>query len=70
VLRRFGVLALVALASTSLLILNRPLAAVSWYATLSLSTPVIIGLVAAWSLSVIVSSRQGPASRPAEAGAT
>jgi hypothetical protein len=66
VLRRFGVLALVALACTSLLILNRPLAAVSWYATLSLSTPVVIGVVAAWSLYVIVSSRPTTAPRSAE----
>ena len=69
VLRRFGVLALVALACTRLLILNRPLAAVSWDATHALSTPGLIGVAAAWSLYVIVSSRPASASRPAEAGA-
>ena len=68
VLRRFGVLALVAMACASLLLLSKPLAAVSWYATWSLATPVLIGVVAAWSLYVIVGSRPATASRPVEAG--
>jgi hypothetical protein len=42
-----------------------PLVATSWYATLSLTTPLLIAAVAAWSLYVIVTSRPGAASRPA-----
>ena len=68
VLRKFGVLALVAIACGNLLVMNKPLAVVSWYAASSLATPVLLGVVAAWSLYVIVGSRPANASQPVEAG--
>lgn len=44
-----------------------PLAATSWYASLALTTPLLIGALAAWALYVILSARAGMASRPASA---
>ncbi|HYN09615.1 MAG TPA: hypothetical protein VES67_19695 [Vicinamibacterales bacterium] len=41
--------------------------ATSWYAALSLTTPLLIAAAAAWALYLIVSSRPGIASRPASA---
>lgn len=46
---------------------NVPLVATSWYAALSLTTPLLIAAAAAWALYLIVSSRPGIASRPASA---
>ena len=62
ILRRFGLLALVALVSTMLLALWSPCAVASWYAALSLTTPLIFTAVAAWSLYTILAARP---SRPA-----
>ncbi len=64
VLRRFGLLALVAMAFANGAVEDQPLAAASWYAALSLTTPLVIAAAAAWSLYVILTSRPGTASRP------
>jgi hypothetical protein len=42
-----------------------PLAVTSWYAAYSLTTPLLIAAVAAWSLYAILTSRTGAASRSA-----
>jgi hypothetical protein len=65
VLRRFGLLALAALACTNLAVGDAPLAAASWYAAYSLTTPLLFAVVAAWSLYVILNARPGTASRSA-----
>ena len=59
IIRRFGLLALVAMTFASGPVRDMPLAAVSWYAALSLTTPLLIAAAAAWSLYVIVTSRPG-----------
>jgi hypothetical protein len=63
VLRRFGLLALAAMTCTSPMVRDAPLAVASWYAAYSLTTPLLIAAVAAWSLYVILTSRPGVASR-------
>jgi hypothetical protein len=65
VLRRFGLLAIAAMACTNIAVREAPLAAASWYAAYSLTTPLLIAAVAAWSLYVILTSRPGAASRSA-----
>jgi serine/threonine-protein kinase len=65
VLRRFGLLALAAQVCVIGFIQNQPIAAASWYAAFSLTTPLIFAAVAAWSLYVILDARPGAASRPA-----
>jgi hypothetical protein len=64
ILRRFGLLALVAMVFAGGALRAAPTAAVSWYAPLSLATPLLIAMVAAWSLYVILASRPGAASTP------
>ena len=64
-LRRFGILALAAQKFTEVLTDSLPFTVTSWYAALSLTTPLVIASVAAWSLYAILSSRPGTASRPA-----
>ena len=63
--RRFGLLAVVTMLFAIGSVQNVPLAAASWYAALSLTTPLLHAAVAAWSLYAIVTSRPGTASRPA-----
>ena len=41
------------------LVQTLPFAVTSWYAALSLTTPLVIASVAAWSLYVILASRSG-----------
>jgi serine/threonine-protein kinase len=65
ILRRFGLLALVVMLFAQGAVQSVPLVAASWYAALSLTTPILIAAVAAWSLYVIVTSRPGTTSRPA-----
>jgi hypothetical protein len=65
ILRRFGLLALAALMCTAYLAYTLPFAVASWYAGLSLTTPLVIASVAAWSLYTILASRPGAASRSA-----
>lgn len=60
--RRFGMLALAALICTFPLAQLMPFAVASWYAALSLTTPLVIASVAAWSLYVILTSQSGMAS--------
>ena len=69
IIRRFGLLALVAMTFASGPVRDMPLAAVSWYAPLSLTTPLLIAAVAAWSLYVIVMSRPGTTPRLASESA-
>jgi hypothetical protein len=64
VLRRFGLLALVVMTFAGSGVVNSPLVAASWYAPLSLATPLLVVAVAAWSLYVILASRPGVVSRP------
>jgi hypothetical protein len=66
VLRRFGLLALAALMSTAYLARTLPLAVASWYSGFSLTTPIVIASLAAWSLYAIVASRPHAASGSAE----
>jgi hypothetical protein len=63
ILRRFGLLALTANLCVYGLLKAAPLAVASWYAAYSLTTPLLITSLAAWSLYVILTSRQGTASR-------
>jgi len=65
ILRRFGMLALAALICTFPLAQSLPFTVASWYAALSLTTPLIVASVAAWSLYAILAPRPGAASRPA-----
>jgi serine/threonine-protein kinase len=65
ILRRFGLLALAALMGTAYLARTLPLAIASWYTGLSLTTPIVIASVAAWSLYAILVSRPSAASRSA-----
>ena len=65
ILRRFGLLSFAALACTGYLAQSLPFAAASWYAALSLTTPLIFALVAAWSLYAILASRLGAGSHSA-----
>ena len=65
ILRRFGLLALAALMCTAYLARTLPLAVASWYTGLSLTTPIVIASVAAWSLYAILASRPSAASRSA-----
>ena len=67
ILRRFGLIALVATVFASGSVQNHPLTATSWYAPLALTTPVILAALAAWSLYVIVTSRPGISSHAASA---
>jgi serine/threonine-protein kinase len=64
ILRRFGLLALVAMLFVQNSVQHVPLVAASWYTALSLTTPSLIAAAAAWALYVIVTSRPGTASRP------
>jgi hypothetical protein len=59
ILRRFGLLALAALMCTAYLARTLPLAVASWYTGLSLTTPIVIASVAAWSLYAILTPRPG-----------
>src|SRR5712691_9195908 len=54
ILRRFGLLAFAALVCTLYLAPNMPFTVASWSATLSLTTPLILAAVAAWSLYAIL----------------
>src|SRR5712691_3566603 len=54
ILRRFGLLAFAALVCTLYLAPNMPFTVASWYAALSLTTPLILAAVAAWSLYAIL----------------
>jgi hypothetical protein len=63
ILRRFGMLALAALICTFPLAQVMPFAVASWYAALSLTTPLIVASVAAWSLYAILASQPGMAAR-------
>ena len=65
ILRRFGLLALIAMTFASGSLQNVPLAAASWYVALSLTTPILIAAVAGWALYVILSSRPVTAWRSA-----
>ena len=65
IIRRFGLLAMVATVCVNDSVQRMPLAAASWYAPLSLTTPILVALLAAWSLYVIVRSQPGVGSRPA-----
>ncbi len=67
ILRRFGFLSLIVMSVTHGWIEQMPLAATSWYASLALTTPILIGALAAWSLYVMLAARPGTASRPASA---
>jgi serine/threonine-protein kinase len=62
ILRRFGLLAFVTLITTGLAT-RLPHTVASWYASLSLTTPLILAAVAAWSLFVILTARSGSAAR-------
>jgi hypothetical protein len=62
ILRLFGLLALAALMCTVYLVQTLPFAVASWYAALSLTTPLVIASVAAWSVYAILASRPGTAS--------
>jgi hypothetical protein len=64
ILRRFGLLALVAMTFAGGAIVNSPLSAASWYAPMSLATPLLVAAVAAWSLYVILASRPSVVSHP------
>jgi hypothetical protein len=64
VLRRFGLLALVVMTFAGSAVVNSPLVAASWYAPLSLATPLLVVAVAVWSLYVILASRPGVVSHP------
>ncbi len=63
ILRRFGLLAWVALVFANALVRDLPLVVTSWYAAYSLTTPLLIAAVAAWSLYAILTARPGAASR-------
>jgi serine/threonine-protein kinase len=65
ILRRFGLLALVANVCVYGLLKAAPLAVASWFAAYSLTTPTLLAAVAAWTLYVILTSRPGRASRSA-----
>jgi hypothetical protein len=65
ILRRFGLLALVAMNFVGVAFATLPVTAASWYAPLSLATPLLIAVVAAWSLYVVLTSRPGIALHPA-----
>ena len=65
VIRRFGLLAIVAGACVSGAVQGMPLAAASWYAPLSLTTPILVAALAAWSVYVIATSQPGGGLRPA-----
>jgi hypothetical protein len=65
VLRRFGLLAVLAAVYASYLTVSLPLPVASWYAGLSLAVPMLVAAGAAWSLYVILTSRPGRASRSA-----
>jgi hypothetical protein len=65
ILRRFGLLTLTVYLCVYGLLKAAPLAVASWYAALSLTTPILITSLAAWSLCVILTSRPGTASRSA-----
>jgi serine/threonine-protein kinase len=65
VIRRFGLFAILVLEFTTLTLGDLPLAVASWYAAYSLTTPLLIATVAAWSLYVILTSRPGRVSRSA-----
>jgi hypothetical protein len=65
VLRRFGLLAVLAAVYASFLTVTLPLPVASWYAAYALTTPVLIVAAAAWSLYVILTSRPGRVSRSA-----
>jgi hypothetical protein len=64
ILRRFGLLALAATVFTSIAIHEVPLAVTSWYAAYSLTTPLLIAAVAAWSLYAVLTSRPASESSP------
>jgi serine/threonine-protein kinase len=69
ILRRFGLLALVVMIYAQGAVQAVPLVAASWYAALSLTTPLLVAAVAAWALYVIVTSGPGTMSRPASQSA-
>jgi hypothetical protein len=64
ILRRFGLLALAALLFASHVVQTFPLAVTSWYAAYSLTTPLLIAAVAAWSLYAVLTSRPASESSP------
>jgi hypothetical protein len=57
VLRRFGLLALVALTCANGMAPNMPFTVASWYGALSLTTPLMFAAVAAWALYTILAAR-------------
>ena len=65
ILRRFGLLALVAMVCENGVVQNFPFTAAPCYAPLALTTPLLVASLAAWSLYVILTSRPGTASRSA-----
>ena len=69
IIRRFGLLALAVMIFAGGPVRDMPLAAGSWYAPLSLTTPFLIAAVAAWALYVIVTSRPGTTPRLASESA-
>jgi hypothetical protein len=64
ILRRFGLLALVALSCANGMGRNMPFTAASWYVPLSLTTPLFFAAVAAWALYTILAARPAAGSRP------
>jgi len=67
IIRRFGLLAMVATQCVSGAVQAMPLAGASWYIPLSLTAPILIASLAAWALYVVVTSQFGVVSRPASA---
>jgi hypothetical protein len=57
-LRRFGLLALIAVTVVDLVTLRVPMSLASWYASLSLMTMLILATGAAWALWVILSAKR------------
>ncbi len=65
VLRRFGMLSLAAMLCTGWMGQTLPFTVAYWYTALSLTAPLVIASVAAWSLHVILASGSCAASRSA-----
>jgi hypothetical protein len=63
--RRFGLLAVAAAVYASFLTVNLPLPVASWHAAVSMTIPLLITAVAAWSLYTVLISRPGRVSRSA-----
>ncbi len=65
ILRRFGLLAVAPGCLRISWCTTFPLVVTSWYAAYSLTTPLLITAVAAWSLYAILTARPGNATRSA-----